>query len=183
MTAPSPSEHSLPESSTSTGPTSDDIQLPVGEIDAGFIKRFREQVHALGVVWIVLGSFEAVPLFLPTNVLAVGAIDPQWVTIDAVLGLAWIALGAYSLEKNLWALKLGRVLCYLMVIANIALWISLASQRQVGPIPVSSLMTMAMVRLFIWGGVLLQCRRVIRWAKQMQQAGVPLTSRPVRTKA
>ena len=158
----------------SSVPNPGGIQLPVGDIDAAFIKRFREQVHALGAVWIFLGCLGVGVLLLPSGIQASIFAEPVplYLALCVGMGVARIALGTYCLEKQPWALKAGLVSSYVTLALDIVGWVTSLARNPNG--------TMSILGLIFSVYILLQCRRVNGWAKQMQQAGIPLTLRPSR---
>lgn len=74
------------------------------------------------------------------------------------MGCIWLGLGVSICLKLIWALYVALVLCYLSVIGNLI-----------------NLNVCGLVILIV---VILQSHRVLGWAKQLQQASIPLTARP-----
>lgn len=157
-----------PSAITSDAPAPADIRLPVGEIDHEFIRKFRKQIHALGAVWIglaVLGA--ALMSALPSLTQTKFVLSPL---IVGVFGLyaAWVVLGVLSCLKRMGAVKVALGLSYVAVALQLwAFFQTAGTSQSPNPLP-----------LIILGAIILQAHRVIGWAGQMQQAGIPLTFRP-----
>jgi hypothetical protein len=85
------------------------VSLLVGEIDASFVKRFREQIHTLGVLWLIQSGIGISLLFWPADFLARFLAEPvqmyMWLFVG--VGVARVAMGAYALEKKPGAIKVG----------------------------------------------------------------------------
>jgi hypothetical protein len=161
--------------STKFGPEPNPYQAPAttggappahaspGGIDRKFIKKFRQEIHAVGGFWIIIGA-----LALGLAIAALASSDgPQFLfspenagllAFICGLGTVWIVLGALACAKHMWAVKTALVLSY----------ISLAGQ-------VLSLSICAALLLIV---VIVQAHRVIGWARQIRAAGLPLTIRP-----
>jgi hypothetical protein len=156
--------------------TSREPRPPRRRIDPAIPKKFREQVHALGGVWIFLGGLVVVgAMYLSTvsQPLVFFSLmgQPMPLAILAGLGCVWITLGVQACQKKMWALKAGLVLTYLGLINNVVSWVSdISTPGSNPPFPIVGLM-MAI-------GIISQCHRVISWAGKMQKAGVPLTALP-----
>lgn len=132
-------------------------------ISRAVIRQFREQIHALGALWIIIGSLAlglaAVALSGNKDVEARIAGEYEvLVIILAVSGSLWLVLGIATLFKQMWAVYTALVLSYVSV--------------------VSHLLNLNVCALIIVILVILQAHRVIIWAGQMRAAGVPLTTRP-----
>lgn len=123
------------------------------------LKDFRSQILALGVAWIILAG-----LALGAGVL-IGAFGeladeatPILLAVVGVAGLLWGGLGICTCLKQMWAVYTGLVLSYLSVVGNLV---------QLNMCPVVILVI-----------IIVQAHRVIGLSKELQQAGVPLTTRP-----
>jgi hypothetical protein len=123
------------------------------------LKDFRSQILALGVAWIILAG-----LALAAGVL-IGVIGEQpddatpiVMAVVGVVGLLWGGLGVCACLKQMWAVYTGLVLSYLSVAGNLL-------QMNLCPIVILVL-------------IIVQAHRVIGFAKELQRAGVPLTTRP-----
>ncbi|HUE73781.1 MAG TPA: hypothetical protein VMP01_23075 [Pirellulaceae bacterium] len=130
---------------------------------------FRQQIHAIGGAWIVFGVF--LLMFVPTVSLgaspsrdAYGNIREGNVVsliagiIVAALGIAWILAGIGTCWKSRPGAYVGLAISYFVLLGLLMI-------RD----PCSS------VILII---VLIQAHRVLRWAKQLTAAGIPLTAKP-----
>lgn len=161
MPDPYGNDHANPYQSPSQVSESS-FAVPTDAVDRDTVKKFRQQIHALGAFWIIIGcALSTVVLDLLD--LRPGIIDmPDGnVAVLAVffcVGLAWIMLGVLACLKQLWAVYVGIVLTYLSLLVQ-----------------ARSLNLFPMVILFL---VILQAHRVITWAKRLQSAGVPLTAKP-----
>jgi hypothetical protein len=132
-------------------------------MDSKLVKKFRDQIHALGALWIILGSVR-VGLSGAALVGAQGELN-QWVGLShpalwivlGIEGLIDISIGVLTCLKHLWAVYLGLVLTYLSLL---------------------SLLVSNWCAALVIVIVILQAHRVIGWARQMRAAGVPLTAKP-----
>ena len=88
------------------------------------IRKFREQIHALGALWIILGGLagglvvvsqfvmrDAGPRAMPLD-------SPIWLVIAAV-AVGWIVVGVAACLKQLWAVHTGLVLSYLSLVGQV----------------------------------------------------------------
>jgi hypothetical protein len=155
--------------------TSREPRPPRRRIDPDIPKKFREQVHALGGVWIFLGGLVVVgAMYLSTvsQPLVFSLMgSPIPLAVIAGMGCVWITLGVQACLKKMWALKAGLVLSYLGLISNVVSWVSdISTPGSNTPFPTFGLV--------IAIGIISQCHRVISWAGKMQRAGVPLTALP-----
>jgi hypothetical protein len=126
------------------------------------LKDFRSQMHALGAYWIVIGGlvliligFLATFLDTESNVPDAGFLI---VFFFGGLALMWVVLGVFTCLKQIWAVYIGLVLTYVGLIGNLC-----------------SFNICGIVILIV---VIMQAHRVIGWAAQLQQAGIPLNTRP-----
>ncbi|HZL88544.1 MAG TPA: hypothetical protein VFB96_09250 [Pirellulaceae bacterium] len=124
------------------------------------IKKFRDQIHALGAFWIIIGGISlGLGIFLFTTLEGArveGA--PILGAIVSVAGACWFGLGVATCLKQLWAVYIGLVLSYLSVLGN--------------------LVRLNVCSLIILAAVILQAHRVIGWARELQAAGIPLDAKP-----
>lgn len=134
------------------------------------LKKFKQQILALGVLWIILGLLNSgagiAIIVLGGTQLQGGqqfAPDPTQVAvftvlgvISAIFGLTWLVVGVASLMKQIWAVWVGTVLSGI----GIAL----------------SLLNLNCCLLLLLIATLFQGIRVIGFAGQLKKAGVPLTS-------
>ncbi|HYH66491.1 MAG TPA: hypothetical protein VD866_17490 [Urbifossiella sp.] len=131
-------------------------------VNRKIIRKFREQIHALGAVWIILGGLAEGLVVVAQFVMKDAPRDipldsPFWLFVAAV-GLGWFMLGVCTCLKQMWAVYGGLILSYM----------SFAGQ----------LMNLNICAGIIVLLVILQAHRVIGWARQMREAGVPLDARP-----
>lgn len=145
-----------------------DESTPTGSphaVDRDTVMKFRQQIHALGAFWIIIG-FAAIALAtVASSLLREGPrvidMSPDRTIIIAVIlstGIAWIVVGVLSCLKQLWAVYVGLVLSYVSLTGN--------------------LLNLNFCGLIIVIVVILQAHRVIAWAKRMQRYGAPLTLKP-----
>jgi hypothetical protein len=125
------------------------------------IKKFRDQIHALGAFWIIIGAVAIGFGILIFNgraadmaILAGGEIIGS---ILFVQGFAWFGLGVATCLKQLWAVYIALVLSYLSILGN--------------------LVSFNVCSLIILIAVILQAHRVIGWARELQAAGIPLDAK------
>jgi hypothetical protein len=140
------------------------VDLAGKEIDRTLVKKFRDQIIALGAVWLFLGFVAAamagVLMFgAPGNLnLGAGGAPGLLLAVLGVMGLVWLIVGVFTCMKQMWAVYTGLVLSYLSLIGQ-----------------VFNLNICSLVILIV---VILQAHRVIGFANQMRAAGIPLTTRP-----
>ena len=87
------------------------------------VRQFREQIHALGAFWIIIGlvNFGLAALALNgdkdmSNRIAGGY--EVLVIVIAVLGALWLILGVATCFKQMWAVYTALVLSYLSLLGN-----------------------------------------------------------------
>ena len=139
-------------------------------IDPVLVRNFRQQIHALGGLWIASGL-----LALAIGVGGFGATAGLWgepgvdVSKDqfkilfataTVVGAIFLFLGVAACMKNMWAVHIGLILAYLSLITEVI------------SINVCSIVITILI--------IVQAHRVIGWSKLMNAAGVPLTTKPER---
>ena len=134
-------------------------------IDRKLVRKFREQIHALGALWIFIGTVTAVLAFVGlqgnADVAArVAGNQSALLFVMEVMGIIWLILGVLTCLKQMWAVYVALALSYLSLVGQI-------------------------LNLNVCGGiivviVILQAHRVLGWAKQMRAAGLPLTAKPQR---
>jgi hypothetical protein len=125
------------------------------------IKKFRDQIHALGAFWIIIGTVAIglgsfVLAGTPGEVIAAG-----WELLGAIVvvqGIAWFGLGVATCLKQMWAVYIALVLSYLSILGN--------------------LVRFNVCSLIILVVVILQAHRVIGWARELTAAGIPLDAKP-----
>jgi hypothetical protein len=132
-------------------------------VDRKMIRKFREQIHALGALWIIIGSLAGGIAIIalqgsPDYAARIGSEQQVVLFLIAGMGLVWFVLGVLTCLKHMWAVYVALVLSYLSLLGQV-------------------------LNLNICGGiililVILQAHRVIGWASQMRAAGIPLTAKP-----
>lgn len=152
-----------PEFNPYASPAYDPVKSPVvSTVDmVKLVKQFRQQMHSLGALWIIIGSLAVIA----GTVFAVSArgagddIDQYLITgMFVVMGSIWLGLGIMTCLKQMWAVWVGLVLSYLMVL--------------------NSLLSLNLCGIVILGAAIFQAHRVIGWAKEMRLKSIPLTTRP-----
>jgi hypothetical protein len=144
-------------------PESDEWEGTTGApVNIKTIRDFRNQIHALGAVWIILG---ARPCYVAASAANLFGDHPSrgegQLTVAicfGAVGALWLALGVLTCLKKLWAVYSDLGLSYLAAL----------SQLVSGNVLIAVLFVL----------VILQAHRVIGWANRMQVANVPLTARP-----
>lgn len=73
------------------------------------IKKFRDQIHALGAFWIITGGISAgLGIFLLTTWEGSTVAGAQIVGVVVVLAaVAWVGLGIATCLKQIWAVNVG----------------------------------------------------------------------------
>jgi hypothetical protein len=131
------------------------------------LKQFREQMLALGVLWILFGTLGSVAgAALVAMHLGQIQIDPARLdsfplvlTLFALaIGLLWLFAGVGTLMKRQEAVVAGLVLSYLWLLGNV----------------ISFNLCLAALAIV----VIIQGHRVLRFASQLRAAGVPLDTKP-----
>lgn len=127
------------------------------------VKQFRQQMHALGALWFILGALAA---FVAGGMLISN--DPEiqedqvavFITVGLlfILGAILLGVGVLTCLKNMPAVWVGLSFSYLMVVV--------------------SLLVVNICGIVVLGAAILQAHRVIRWANDLQRKGILLTARP-----
>jgi hypothetical protein len=146
-----PNPYAPPRTSAEAG-----VHVVPVPVDRVMVKKFRDQILALGVLWIIGGTLAA---GIGVFGLARPSDAPVPLAVVAVLGLAWIVIGVLTCLKHLWAVYVGLVLSYLSLVGQL----------------VTLNLNLGLVVVIL---VILQAHRVSGWAKRMRAAGVPLTAKP-----
>lgn len=152
-----------PDFNPYASPTYDPVKTPViSTVDmVKLVKQYRQQMHSLGALWIIIGSLAVIAgiAFIGLGSQAANDID-QYVAagIFIFMGSLWLGLGIMTCLKQMWAVYVGLVLSYLMVI--------------------NSLISFNLCGIVIVGAAIFQAHRVIGWAKELQRKGIPLWTRP-----
>jgi tetratricopeptide (TPR) repeat protein len=152
----------------------DDIRLQQA-VDPMLIRRFRDQIHALGALWIILGAANVAlaGLALGTRIdleFLFGTDQRAFWIIAGLVGLFSCAIGVLTCLKRLWAVYVSLALAYLTLLRLVLLQlvlIALTWRTDWGTIVALGLIIL----------VIRQGHRVIGWAKKMRAAGVPLTAK------
>ena len=129
------------------------------------VKQFRQQMHSLGALWIIIGILVALMGYAiemhfrevreeGQNILE----QHIMVGILVLAGVAWLGLGVITCLKQIWAVWVGLILSYLMAL--------------------NSLLSLNICGLVIMGAAIFQAHRVIGWAKEMKRKGIPLATCP-----
>lgn len=132
-------------------------------ISRDLVRQFRTQAHALGALWIIIGTAAVAVAglafqgnaFLANNL---GGSTQILLGIVASMGALWFALGLLTCLKQIWAVYIGLVLSYLSLLGQVVNF---------------NICGCIIVILMI-----LQAHRVIGWAKKMRAAGFPMTTKP-----
>ncbi|MEZ6105683.1 MAG: hypothetical protein R3B96_06085 [Pirellulaceae bacterium] len=135
------------------------------------LKTFREQIHALGVVWIILGVITiAVCLNIYLTVIATHEHQPgeareTWfiatllLAMTAMTGLVWIVVGVLSCMKWIGAVYVGMVATILAIFAELLTFH-----------PCTFVMAGVLALLIV------QIYRVLKFGRELKNAGIPLTA-------
>lgn len=142
----------------------EDIRPQLGNPPPDFelVQKFRQQIHALGAFWIIIGLL-AVGIVTAGLMMGNGIMRPNSQRpliafgVVATLGIAWIALGILTCLKKMWAVYVGLGLSYLSAVLQLL-----------------SLNVCGVVILIL---VILQAHRVIGWATKLKTAGVSLSAK------
>ena len=134
-----------------------------GSVDSELVRRFRREIHGLGGFWIFVGVLvTGVAMFLVGGNGQLQNAKEIGLVIGA-LGILYIGLGVCACLKQMWAVYVGLGLSYLSLIGNFINF----NVKSINPCP--------FVVLF---AVIFQAHRTIGWARQMNDAGIPLDSTP-----
>lgn len=136
------------------------------------VRQFREQIHALGGLWVFFGL---IVLGLTIAVLAVGANvgvfgpdDQFYVILLAAIGLSWLTTGVLAFLKEMWGVYLGLGMTYLSLVVQV---VQLKDMRE-------GAICGKVIAFAILIAVIAQAHRVIGWANKMRAAGLPLNTKP-----
>ncbi|HEY2411530.1 MAG TPA: hypothetical protein VGI40_04780 [Pirellulaceae bacterium] len=125
------------------------------------LKDFRSQIIALGAFWIFIGVV-VIAAGVVVSMSNEASRDPTTmdilVAVFGVMGAIWVALGVCVCLKQIWAVYVALTFSYLSLIGN--------------------LLRLQICGIVLLGAVIFQAHRVLRWAKELQAAGIPLTTRP-----
>ncbi len=147
-------------------PAARERSVPPGETDLEILEKFRQQIHALGALWIVMGAVSsgvgALNLYRLWMAWGTGVSRDAMGSLMAAgavtlgLGTVYIALGVLTCLKKMRAVTAGLVLSYLCIVPSLAHCLSL----------IANLLGIA------------QAHRVRGFARQLTARGVPLTRKP-----
>lgn len=153
-----------PDFNPYASPAYDPVKTPVvSTVDmVKLVKQYRQQMHSLGALWIIIGGLAVILgiVFVANDhgVAEDEIVHYVMVGIFLVMGSLWLGLGVLTCLKQMWAVYVGLVLSYLMV--------------------VNSLISFNLCGIVIIGAAIFQAHRVIGWAKELQRKGIPLSTRP-----
>ncbi len=158
-------EGKVDDSNPFRSPVTVDSVVPQSpDFDPATLKKFRDQIHALGALWIILGL---IVLGLAAMVIS-GKVDltkrldgdPSiLLAIFFVSGSIWLVLGILACFKLMPAVYTGLVLTYLSAVGN--------------------LINLNICAIVICAVIILQAHRVISLANVIKAAGVPLNAKPL----
>jgi hypothetical protein len=121
------------------------------------ITKFRQQIHALGAFWIIIGSAAGAA---GLGIFRADTADNNVpiAAIMLVVGGGWIVVGILSCLKYVGAVYVGLVVSYISLLVQV--------------------LTFNICPIIILIVVILQAHRVIGWARQLRRAGIPLATKP-----
>lgn len=125
------------------------------------LKSFRQQILALGVLWILFGVLLLAALgFLMSarNAALPGQFDGILLGVIGGSSAVYLLLGIAACCKQIWAVYAGLVLTYLGLFGQLT--------------------NLNVCGLIITAVILLQAHRVIGFAKKLKAAGIPLNTVP-----
>jgi hypothetical protein len=133
---------------------------PISNEDRELLRRFREQIVALGALWIAKGlAAFGIAAFLLLESTQINS--PLLVRLLLAAGALYLAIGALTCFKRIIAVYVGIGTAYLTILFN--------------------LLNFSIEALLIIAGlgiVVAQAHRVTAWASQLRAHGVPLSTRP-----
>jgi hypothetical protein len=123
------------------------------------IRDFHNQSLALGVAWIVMALLALGLIAFAVGTTASQGQSPLLIAaaVVVVFGIIWITVGTFTCLKHLWAVYTGLVLSYISLVGN--------------------LLSLNLCAILILLAIIVQAHRVLGFAKQIQAAGLPLTTR------
>lgn len=166
--------HDPAEMNPYAAPAAVDDQLPLQLTGNArvLLQQFRAQMHGLAVLWLVVGiTFTAISFAIISGELFFLG-SPSIYSFDGIAvglfiltaGGLWLVAGLMTLFKQLWAVYLGLVGSYLVLLLIVAIGIA---SRSVG----------TLVPIMLFAIAVVQSHRVIGWAKELLNHGIPLTTR------
>ncbi len=153
----------MPEFNPFEAPAEDSrVIAPAPSIHILLLKRFRQQMNALGAAWILFGSVgmvaSAVMMTRSQNTRLSESVEFVVVILVAIISMVWFLLGVATCLKNSRAVYFGLGITYLSLLGN--------------------LMSFNICGLVIVILVIIQGHRVIGYSKTLLAAGIPLDSKP-----
>jgi hypothetical protein len=125
-------------------------------IDPSVVEKFRDEIVALGAFWIIVSFFIG---FLSYYVFDINGNRNGFASaLLAAMSLLWLALGIFTCMKRMWAVYIGLGISYLNLIGM--------------------LLNLSLCGILMFFAVIVQAHRVIKWARQIQAAGLPLDVKP-----
>ena len=126
------------------------------------LKKFRQQITALGAVWIFFGGVgmvaSGVMLMRSQTVQSNEDVGFVFGIVVAIISIVWFGLGIATCLKQMWAVYLGLGISYLSLLGNL-----------------TSLNICGLVIVVL---VIIQGHRVIGYSKTLLAASIPLNSKP-----
>ncbi len=158
MSQDSPNPYQSPAAPSPAIPPSSEAHEHLHKV----LKDFRSQIIALGAFWIFIGVVAITAGVFVGYMANQADQDPATMkillAILGVMGAIWVGLGVCVCFKQIWALYVALVLSYVSII--------------------SSVFRLQLCSIVLLGAVIFQAHRVLRWANELQAAGIPLTTRP-----
>lgn len=131
------------------------------------LRAFRQQMLALGVLWIILGTLGGLVGAVVVGS-RLGFVDVSGRSLEDIpalmgyvalaLAAVWLYAGIGTLMKRMGAVWAGLVMSYLSLLGN--------------------LLTLNICSIVLTILVIVQAHRVLGFASQLQRAGVPLDAKP-----
>lgn len=129
------------------------------------INKFRAQIHALGLAWVIFGvlvTAAGVFVLLSANEgtprLDQVKTSPYLAYLICCVGASWIAIGVLTCLKQMWSVYVGLVLTCAMLCSN--------------------LIELRVVWVMIEAAIIVQAHRILGYAKKLSAAGIALTTQP-----
>lgn len=129
--------------------------------DRGILRKFRQQMLALGVLWILLGLFAiGLGVYVLSTIAPFMSESARYVLIGITLvsGTLHLLIGVLTCCRQIAAVYVGLVLGYLSLVGN--------------------LLNLNLCALAILAVVLIQAHRVIGWARHLKRQGIALSTKP-----
>src|SRR4051794_18067271 len=94
---------------------------PRPDVGRKMIRKFREQIHALGALWIIIGALAGAIAIValqgrPDLAARVGGEQQAVLLLVAGMGLVWFVLGVLTCLKQMWAVYVALVLSYVSLL-------------------------------------------------------------------